>query len=177
MVIDPTILAMVAQQAMKLLNPEAPPPPGGADAPGIDMQPAFQTQTQGLPGGSKINAELLKADGQPPPPSIAIPSVEAGTGPLPQGAPVITAGSTGSFGNISGTGQAPTDDLDVVQIPTDAPPSVTGEGEGMSLEAKMAIAAQLGSLARGPAPPSPPHVGAGPGINMQPVFLKDLPRG
>ena len=173
---DPMIMAMVAQEAMKLLKGEAPPDPSAGGGPGINMAPAFQQQAGG-PGvdASKINESILKADGQAPPPAIAATSVAPGTGPLPQGDPVITAGSTGSFDNISGTGQAPTADLDVVQIPTDAPPEVTGgDPSKMSLEAKMAMAAQLGSLLRGPAPPPPPGGGGGPGINMQPVFLKDL---
>ena len=135
---------------------------------GFDMKPTDLLAQAAGPSpaqaeGSKINESLMKADGQTPPPAIAAPSVAPGTGPLPQGPPV----------NL--TDQAPTSDLDVVQIPTDAPPSVTGEDPSkMSLEAKMAMAAQLGSLLRGPPAPRPPSVGAGPGINMQPVFLKDL---
>ena len=89
---------------------------------------------------------------------------------------------------------------DAVQ-PTDAPisanmpiekidtPSITGPGtkiptieegtgggmfEGMSTMDKMAMAASLASLLRGPGPPPPPSAGGGPGINMQPMSLRSM---
>ena len=134
----------------------------GGEGGGFDMKPTNLLAEAAGPSpaqaeGSKINESILKADGQAPPASIAIPSVEPGTGPLPQGPPV---------------------DLDS-GFPGDVGPNLPegGDPSKMSLEAKMAMAAQLGSLMRGPAPPRPPSVGAGPGINMQPVFLKDLQRG
>ena len=144
--VDPTVLMMVAEQAIKALSPPAPGDPlAGGAAPGINMAP-----TAAPDEGSKINEEYLKVDGQPPP-SIARPGVEPGTGPLPQGPPNN-------------------------EFPGDVGPNLPEDPSKMSLEAKMAMAAQLGSLMRGPAPPPPPS-GGGPGINMQPVFLKDLQRG
>lgn len=119
--------------------------------------PSIGTVPQGgLPvgGPSKINAEILGADGQAP--------------------PVIVPGSTGDMGAIPGQ-QSQTD------ISTSLPESTEIDTSGtdpskMSMEAKMAMAAQIGSLMRGNgAPPPPGNVsGGGPGINMQPVFLKDL---
>jgi hypothetical protein len=146
MPIPALILSMLAQEAMKALKgPGAPgsdPVEGGA-APGINMTP------------SKINEEILKADGQAP--------------------PVVAAGGSGNFAPVPGQ-QSQTD------ITTTLPPSEdlgidpSAGGGKMSLEEKMAMAAQLGSLLRGPgAPPAPGGVGGGgPGINMQPVFLRDL---
>ena len=114
--------------------PTAPDPMGG-QAPGINMTPTAQAP-------SAMNAEILKADGQaPPPPPIDIP----------------------------------TEDLDVVQIP-EGPGGGDGMFAGMTKTEKMAAIASLGSLLRGPGPPPPPGApgGGGPGIDMQPVFLRDL---
>ena len=158
-----------SEDAKKAAAMEASGAAAGGEGGGIQMEGTLPPPEPAE--GSKINEALLKADGQAPPASIALPSVQPGTGPLPQGAPVITAGSTGNFAPVPGQ-QSQTDIG--VQLPESSeipPPQAT---EGMSLEAKMAIAAQLGSLARGPGPIPAPHVGAGPGINMQPVFLKDL---
>jgi len=167
------VLMAAAEQLISALTPKvpgAPDPIGGEGAPGIDMKPTIKPEE--AKGPSKINAELLAADGQAPPPAIAAPGVAPGTGPLPQAPPVIVPGAGGSKASISGTGQLPTDDLDVVQIPE----GPAAGPAGMSLEEKMAMAAQLGSLLRGPGAPRPPGApgGGGPGINMQPVFLRDL---
>jgi hypothetical protein len=111
-------------------------------------------------GGPGINAPGALPVGGP---SKINEAIRVADGGLPQAAPVQLPQQT------------PTADLDVVQIPTDAPPEVTGEGgDKMSLEAKMAMAAQLGSLMRGPGAPPPPGGGGGPGINMKPVFQDTL---
>jgi hypothetical protein len=53
----------------------------------------------------------------------------------------------------------------------DEPEEKGGFLSGMSTTEKMAMAAQLGSLLRGPAAPAPPSAPTGgQGINMQPVF-------
>lgn len=136
---------MIAQQAIKALSPPQPgAPPEVVPGPGIDMAP------------STINAEILKADGQAP--------------------PAITAGASGNFAPVPGQ-QSQGDISTQLPLPEDlgidySGPRDTGK---MSLEEKMALAAQLGSLLRGPSAPPPPGApSGGAGINMQPVFLRDL---
>lgn len=76
-----------------------------------------------------------------------------------------------------------TSGLDTTQIPNPADAGkvaegIKGEGGGlfgdMSTTDKMAMAASIASLLRGPAPPPPPGRGGGQGINMQPVSLRSL---
>ena len=155
--VEPTMMLAVAQQVLDLLSPK----PVGAlpldtSAPGIDMQSTLQPPPPaggGADVGSKINAELLKADGRPPAP------------------PVLTAGSTGDFAPVPGQ-QSQTDITP--SLPEATGLALTEGGDKMSLEAKMAIAAQMGSLLRGPGAPPPPGGGGGPGINMRPVFQDTL---
>ena len=146
---------------------------------GIDMKPTDLLKNQShISDGSEITKAALGAGpsitpGNPD--TINDMFARADVNGPTQAPPVIVPGSTGDIAPVPGQ-QSQTD------ISPQLPESTefdTGGGDPskMSLEAKMAIAAQLGSLARGPGAPPPPHVGAGPGINMQPVFLKDLPRG
>jgi hypothetical protein len=79
-----------------------------------------------------------------------------------QGTPLEAGPSSARFAKPVATGPTP------ITLPEgNVPEPVEGEKK-LGIEEKMAIAAQLGSLLRGPGAPAPPG-GGGQGINIQPV--------
>ena len=149
-------------------GPGAPAAPAAGGEAGIDIKPTIGEEEK--PIGSKMNQEIAVADGQPPP-SIAAPppQVAPGTGPLPA-SPLVDLGQSPTPVGQTSPGGFRGDPT----LPESAPIDTGGGGEKMSMEAKMAIAAQMGSLLRGPGAPRPPSAPSGPGINMQPTTIADL---
>ena len=127
----------------QLQGPGAPQPPQAGPKAGIEMESTLQPiPTPDPTVSTKINSEIAKANN----PIEQIPTPDI------LDSPKIPTGPDGTEG------------LDVVEIPGGPP-----DTKGMSTESKMAMAAQIGSLLRGPGAPSPPGRG-GQSINMSPVF-------
>lgn len=141
---------------------------------GIDMEPIFEkamaevaSSFKSVPG-SEHQAAIEAADAPP----------ISATGPM--SLPSVGGGGVADQPMTAGIGM---DKIDVPEI-TDTQKLPEKEGgllAGMSTEDKLAMAASLGSLLRGPgAPPPPGAPSGGQGINMSPVFqnvtLRDLGR-
>jgi hypothetical protein len=151
-----------AEMLMKLLMPQGPQAPGAPGGGGIDMKPQFD-----------LNAALQQ--NQTPVPAqdmgFQIPN-QTDIGSKMQAAvikadkPAIVPGAEQAAATAQG--------LDVVQIPTDAPPEVTGK-KSMDDKLQMAaMAAQLGSLLQGPGAPPPPGAPRGGGMSFQPYSPRQL---
>lgn len=151
---------------------------GGQQKPGIDMAHTLGTDTaktgtevpmdqekaawlmeQGLPSGSITSDPVSKMNQ-----AVAEVSGQGSAGQAPIALP-----------------QEPIEKIetpDITENPMLPETPVEGGGKGgmfedMSTADKLALAASLGSLFRGPAPPGPPSRG-GTGINMQPVSIRQL---
>jgi len=134
---------------------------------GEKAAPVEAMTTGPMPQQTKINADITQADGGAPPVTIgqndaATGSITGTSGQPPAGPPPESIALPPPDGSVApGTGPLP-----------QGPPAE--DGGKMSMEAKMAIAAQMGSMLRGPGAPRPPSTPSGPGINMQPTTLDDI---
>lgn len=140
------LLISAATEALKGPGVPTTPAAGGI---GINMSPTGGGEP------SVINADIARADGQ------ATPLFGAG-------------GEAAAKLNLDAPPPITQPGTPVPEQPTRAQAKAGAGGEKMSMEAKMAIAAQMGSLLRGPGPPPPPSAGGGPGIQMKPTTLDDI---
>ena len=150
------LLISAVTEAIKGPGVPTNPVAGGV---GINMQP-----TQEEDAGSVINADIARADGQPQAPLFGAGGEAAAAQNLgvPLDPPVVDAGGPPPI-TQPGT-----------PLPEPTAETAAAAPGKMSMEAKMAIAAQMGSLLRGPGPPRPPSAPSGPGIQMQPTTLDDI---
>ena len=161
--VAPAILAAIITQAASMANQAMQKqPPLGVDLPnqggGINMKPTIDTMAYKQGAGGPADAGMPGLDQA-----------------------ILDTPSPGSKINEA---IATADKMNKLETPniTDPVP-LDAEGKSgffgdMSKADKLAFAASVGSLLRGPGPPSPPSASAGgQGINMAPVFLRDLYRG